>query len=137
VSAVNPLVSFYDINGGKGEMIFFYSTRVETDANRFDPSFNLLFRHPWEKGRGDILLFCPGYHTRIETDDNRLKHRKLRTSDDTMENARSLIDFLIISYLYLILSFVRSTARHIIHLQFDISAYSLKLKTVQSPKCIV
>jgi hypothetical protein len=32
---------------------------------------------------------------------------------------------------------VRSTARHAIHLQFDISANALEIKAVQSQKCIV
>jgi hypothetical protein len=32
---------------------------------------------------------------------------------------------------------VRSTARHAIHLQFDISANALKIKAVHSLKCIV
>jgi hypothetical protein len=36
VSAINPLVAFYDINGGEG--------------------------------RGAILLFCSGHHTRHETE---------------------------------------------------------------------
>jgi hypothetical protein len=32
---------------------------------------------------------------------------------------------------------VRSTARHALHLQFDISANALDIRVVQSPKCIV
>jgi hypothetical protein len=28
-------------------------------------SFSRLLRHPWMKGRGAILLFCPGHHTRV------------------------------------------------------------------------
>jgi hypothetical protein len=32
---------------------------------------------------------------------------------------------------------VRSTARHAIHLQFDISTNTLVIRAVQSPKCIV
>jgi phosphate uptake regulator len=32
---------------------------------------------------------------------------------------------------------VRSTARHAIHLQLDISAYALELRAVQTQKCIV
>jgi hypothetical protein len=31
----------------------------------------------------------------------------------------------------------RSTARHAIHLQFDISANAFEIRAVQSPKCIV
>jgi hypothetical protein len=30
VSAINPLVAFYDIHGGKREVLFFYSVRDTT-----------------------------------------------------------------------------------------------------------
>jgi hypothetical protein len=33
--------------------------------------------------------------------------------------------------------YVRSTARHAIHLQFDICANTLEIRAVQSPECIV
>jgi hypothetical protein len=32
---------------------------------------------------------------------------------------------------------VRSTARRVIHLQFDISANAVEIRAVQNPKCIV
>jgi hypothetical protein len=32
---------------------------------------------------------------------------------------------------------VQSTARHAIHLQFDIIANALEIRAVQSPKCVV
>jgi hypothetical protein len=32
-------------------------------------------------------------------------------------------------------TYVRLTARHAIHLQFDISANAIKVRAVQSPKC--
>jgi hypothetical protein len=43
VSAINPLVAFYDIHGGE---------------------------------RNDILLFCPGHHTRLFLDEIHAKQRK-------------------------------------------------------------
>jgi hypothetical protein len=38
VSAINPLVAFYDIHGGKREVLFFYSVPGTTrdDVNRDD-----------------------------------------------------------------------------------------------------
>jgi hypothetical protein len=49
---------------------------------------------------------------------------------------RSLVHF-IVSFLLGIRFYVRSTARHAIHLQFDISTNAFEIRAVQSPECMV
>jgi hypothetical protein len=39
VSAINPLVAFYDIHGGKREVLFFYFV-PDTTRDQFIPVFN-------------------------------------------------------------------------------------------------
>jgi hypothetical protein len=42
ISAINPLVAFYDIHGGKREMLFFYFVPGTTrDSNRYLCTFEL------------------------------------------------------------------------------------------------
>jgi hypothetical protein len=36
-----------------------------------------------------------------------------------------------------VFAYVRSTARHTLHLQFNVSAKALEIRAVQNPKCIV
>jgi hypothetical protein len=49
VSAINPLVAFYDIHGGKREVIFFYFLPDTTPDFLF--VINQLLRHSWKKRR--------------------------------------------------------------------------------------
>jgi hypothetical protein len=42
VSAINPLVTFYDIHGGKRELLFFYFVPDTTRDNKLD-EFSLRF----------------------------------------------------------------------------------------------
>jgi hypothetical protein len=44
VSAINPLVAFYDIHGGKREVLFFFLSRT-----------------PHGTGQSDLLLIMPSY----------------------------------------------------------------------------
>jgi hypothetical protein len=43
VSAINPLVSFYDINGGKREVLFFYFVEV-TARTRYYDTYSIFIR---------------------------------------------------------------------------------------------
>jgi hypothetical protein len=46
-----------DVTGGKPIAVLLQSISGVS-------AINPLVRHPWRKGRGAILLFCPGHHTR-------------------------------------------------------------------------
>jgi hypothetical protein len=41
------------------------------------------------------------------------------------------------SFTYVFFFYVRSIARHDMHLQFDISANAFEIRAIQSPKCVV
>jgi hypothetical protein len=75
VSAINPLVAFYEIDGKKREMLFFYivpdTHHTRLVVNIILPYgvkiFFLVFiiKKEWKmEERGSIVLFCPGHHTR-------------------------------------------------------------------------
>jgi hypothetical protein len=61
VSAINPLVAFYDIHGGKREVLFFYFV-PDTTRGHFKVCLNFFFpfsySYPTKWGRYNIFLSC-------------------------------------------------------------------------------
>jgi hypothetical protein len=51
-----------DVAGGKPIAV---RSQSISDVSAINPLVAFL-RHPWKKGRGTILLFCPGRHTRFK-----------------------------------------------------------------------
>jgi hypothetical protein len=63
VSAINPLVAFYDIHGGKREVLFFYFVPDTTRDSQNRQSRNLRIAQQFTNGSGVLFLFCHGLHT--------------------------------------------------------------------------
>jgi hypothetical protein len=66
VSAIKPLIAFYDIHGKKREVLFFYfvsdATRDDHDEND-EESF---LRQPWTKEKCYSFVF-PWHHSELNT----------------------------------------------------------------------
>jgi hypothetical protein len=56
VSAINPLVAFYDIHGGKREVLFFYFVPDTTrDKYKYVKNFTMLEVSLWDRIRNEVI----------------------------------------------------------------------------------
>jgi hypothetical protein len=54
VSAINPLVSFYDIHGGKREVLFFYFVPAPHETKNKNKDIILYFEDPEKTTKFDV-----------------------------------------------------------------------------------
>jgi hypothetical protein len=66
VNAINPLVAFYDIHGGKREVLFFYFV-PDTTRDYKIYNYSVMTRYALEFGRGKSAIFFMIFYVYVTT----------------------------------------------------------------------